>query len=116
MKIDKIVKNFKSIQKGELKPIKPLSVYGLDIIACKNLNKQFMGIKAIDNLTINIPQAQTTGLIGPNGSGKTTLMNILTGMLNRIAAKFAFATKSENVSNRTNSENIALHALFKMAD
>ena len=81
MRINQIVKNFISIQEGSLKPIEPLSVYGLDIIACKNLNKQFMGIKAIDNLTINIPQAQTTGLIGPNGSGKTTLMNILTGML-----------------------------------
>ena len=73
--------NFKKLQSGVACDAKIASPYGLDIITCKSLNKQFMGIKAIDNLSIAIPQAMTTGLIGPNGSGKTTLMNILTGML-----------------------------------
>ncbi len=51
------------------------------IISVKNLSKHFGGLKAIDDLTTEIPQGTTTGLIGPNGSGKTTLMNILTGIL-----------------------------------
>lgn len=55
--------------------------YGENIITCSHLVKQFMGITAINDLSIQIPQAKTTGLIGPNGSGKTTLMNILTGMI-----------------------------------
>ena len=49
-------------------------------IEIKNLSKHFMGIKAIDELTIDIPHGVATGLIGPNGSGKTTLMNVLTGI------------------------------------
>lgn len=52
-----------------------------NIIETKNLVKQFMGLKAIDDLSVAIPQGLTTGLIGPNGSGKTTFMNILTGLL-----------------------------------
>lgn len=52
-----------------------------EIIKVINLTKQFMGLKALDNLTISIPEGLTTGLIGPNGSGKTTLMNVLTGLL-----------------------------------
>lgn len=52
-----------------------------EIIKVKNLTKQFMGLKALDDLTISIPEGLTTGLIGPNGSGKTTLMNVLTGLL-----------------------------------
>lgn len=52
-----------------------------DIIKIKNMTKQFMGLKALDDLSIGIPEGATTGLIGPNGSGKTTLMNVLTGLL-----------------------------------
>lgn len=52
-----------------------------------------MGIKAIDDLTLQIPQAQTTGLIGPNGSGKTTLMNILTGLIKPDSGKITVRDK-----------------------
>ncbi len=52
-----------------------------NIIEVKNLTKQFMGLKAIDNLSVGFPSGKATGLIGPNGSGKTTLMNVLTGLL-----------------------------------
>lgn len=51
------------------------------IIKVENLTKQFMGLKAINDLTLEIPAGTATGLIGPNGSGKTTLMNVLTGLL-----------------------------------
>ncbi|MFI3241875.1 MAG: ATP-binding cassette domain-containing protein [Alphaproteobacteria bacterium] len=51
------------------------------LIKTQNLSKNFMGVKAVDGLTINIPEGKATGLIGPNGSGKSTLMNLLTGMI-----------------------------------
>lgn len=51
------------------------------IIQTTDLKKHFMGVKAIDGLSVKIPAGVATGLIGPNGSGKTTLMNLLTGML-----------------------------------
>lgn len=39
----------------------------------------FDGLKALSNVTLDIPPARVTGLIGPNGAGKTTLVNVLTG-------------------------------------
>jgi branched-chain amino acid transport system ATP-binding protein len=80
-KVKDISASFKKIQSGLAYNVNPPTSYGLDIITIKHLTKQFMGIKAIDDLTVNIPQAMTIGLIGSNGSGKTTLVNILTGML-----------------------------------
>jgi ABC-2 type transport system ATP-binding protein len=52
-----------------------------DIIQTKNLTKVFGKNKALDNLTLNIKDAQNYGLLGPNGAGKTTLIRILAGIL-----------------------------------
>ena len=53
----------------------------MSVLTTKNLTKRFAGVKAIDNLSLEIKPGQVTGLIGPNGSGKTTLIDVLTGQL-----------------------------------
>ncbi len=44
------------------------------------LTIQFGGLKAVQNLNLEIPKGAIYGLIGPNGAGKTTLFNMLTGV------------------------------------
>jgi branched-chain amino acid transport system ATP-binding protein len=39
----------------------------------------FEGLKALSNVSLDVPREKVTGLIGPNGAGKTTLVNVLTG-------------------------------------
>lgn len=92
-KVKDISANFKKLQTGTAADFNPQSAYGPDIITVKNLTKSFMGIKAIDDLSVNIPQAMTVGLIGSNGSGKTTLVNILTGMLRPDSGEIAVRDK-----------------------
>lgn len=64
-----------------------------NLLEVKNLNKDFDGVKAIDNLSFEIKSGIITGLIGPNGSGKTTVFNILTGMLKPDSGKVFFKGK-----------------------
>src|SRR4051794_24997905 len=44
------------------------------------LSVQFAGVKAVDEVDIDIRRGEVLGLIGPNGAGKTTLVNALTGL------------------------------------
>lgn len=51
------------------------------MIKVEHLTKQFGTVKAVNNLSFEIPSGQVVGLLGPNGAGKTTTMRLLTGYL-----------------------------------
>ncbi len=46
----------------------------------KNLTKSFGSFKALDDLTMHVPEGTVYGLVGPNGAGKSTLIRCLTGV------------------------------------
>jgi ABC-type branched-subunit amino acid transport system ATPase component len=50
-------------------------------LVCTGLSKSFSGVKALSDVSLQVPPASVTGLIGPNGSGKTTLLNCVSGIL-----------------------------------
>ncbi len=50
------------------------------MIRVENLCKHFGGLKAVDQVTLEIEAGSITGLIGPNGAGKTTLFNTIAGL------------------------------------
>ena len=51
------------------------------MITFENLTKIYRGIKAVDNLSLNVPQGTIFGFIGPNGAGKTTTIKMMAGVL-----------------------------------
>ena len=50
------------------------------MLELKNVSKSFGKFKALDNLTMTIPQGSVYGLVGPNGAGKTTAIRHITGV------------------------------------
>jgi len=50
-------------------------------ITIDGLTKDYGDVRAVDGLTLSIPEAEVFGLLGPNGSGKTTTINCITGLL-----------------------------------
>ena len=51
------------------------------MITLEHVTKRYGSFKALEDVSLSIPQGQVLGLLGPNGAGKTTLLNILTGCL-----------------------------------
>ncbi|MCA0988101.1 ABC transporter ATP-binding protein [Guptibacillus algicola] len=50
------------------------------VIEMKNIRKEFPGIVANDNITLQLQKGEIHALLGENGAGKSTLMNVLFGL------------------------------------
>ena len=68
------------------------------MIKIKNVTKEYVeGIKAVDNLSIDINPGEIYGFIGPNGAGKSTTIKMITGITD--------PTEGEIIINGVSSQN-----------
>lgn len=47
------------------------------LIEARSIVKQFVGHRALDHVSLSVPEGSIFGLLGPNGAGKTTLIRII---------------------------------------
>ncbi len=97
------------------------------MIEIRNVSKCFGSRRALDDVSLNLPQGQIIGLFGENGAGKTTLMKCILGFLRfsgqillddepitrRNIAKISFATSEHssfpNLTAKAHKEFYELH-------
>ncbi len=52
----------------------------MSLLSLQNVDKTFGGLRALKEVSFDVPAKAIFGLIGPNGAGKTTLFNVITGV------------------------------------
>ena len=66
----------------------PEKIISSDIAICThNLTRDFESVRALDNLSLEIPSGSIFGFLGPNGAGKTTTIRLLLGLLEPTSGK-----------------------------
>jgi branched-chain amino acid transport system ATP-binding protein len=50
------------------------------LLDVKGISKSFSGLRAVQNVSFEVPEGKIVGLIGPNGAGKTTCFNMIAGV------------------------------------
>ena len=75
------------------------------MLSIKGVNKSFGGLKALQNVSLQVKKDTIYGLIGPNGAGKTTFFNVITGLYEPDSGEF--------ILNGAHYEPTAVHEVAK---
>lgn len=89
------------------------------IIEMLNITKEFPGIKANDNITLQLRKGEIHALLGENGAGKSTLMSILFGLYQPTSGVIKKNGKEVHINNPNdaNELNIGMvHQHFKLVE
>ncbi|HHW47678.1 MAG TPA: sugar ABC transporter ATP-binding protein [Clostridiaceae bacterium] len=60
------------------------------ILSIKNVSKSFPGVKALDQVSLEVRRGTVHGIVGENGAGKSTLMKILSGVYQKDSGTIIF--------------------------
>ena len=60
------------------------------ILKMEEVSKAFGGVKALENVSVEVYPGDILGIIGPNGSGKTTIVNSITGFIKPTSGRVYF--------------------------
>src|SRR5471030_2343832 len=70
------------------------AVMNESILSVKHLMMHFGGIKALNDVSLDVKRGSITALIGPNGAGKTTVFNCLTGFYKASGGTISLNTRT----------------------
>ncbi len=70
---------------------RPRAAFGPPLLELSGVSRAFGGLKAVDDVTLSVPEGMIYGVIGPNGAGKTTLFNVINGFLAADKGSMRFA-------------------------
>ena len=60
----------------------------MSILTVRNVNKRFAGLKALNEVNLDVEEGTVHAIIGPNGAGKSTLLNCFIGAWIRTPAQW----------------------------
>ena len=89
------------------------------VVEMLNIRKEFPGIVANDNITLQLKQGEIHALLGENGAGKSTLMGMLFGMYKPDRGSIKVRGKEVKISNPNVANDLGIgmvHQHFKLVD
>ncbi|WP_456271489.1 ABC transporter ATP-binding protein [Bacillus sp. AK031] len=89
------------------------------VIEMLNIRKEFPGIVANDNITLQLKQGEIHALLGENGAGKSTLMNVLFGLYQPEKGEIKVNGKSVKITNPNIANDLGIgmvHQHFMLVD
>jgi len=83
------------------------------VLSLKNISKSFPGVKALDNVSIDIKRGTVHALCGENGAGKSTLMKILSGIYTKDKGEILINETPVTISSPIDAEKLGISIIYQ---
>jgi ribose transport system ATP-binding protein len=83
------------------------------ILSMQNVDKSFPGVKALDQVSIDVARGHVHGVVGENGAGKSTLMKILSGVYKKDAGTIIFDGQTIKHTTPIESQKMGMSIIYQ---
>jgi simple sugar transport system ATP-binding protein len=83
------------------------------ILEMKSIHKSFGGLKALDDVSLELHCGEVLGLVGDNAAGKSTLMKILTGFYHADSGKIFLDGKEVTIDSPKLSKRLGIEMVYQ---
>ena len=83
------------------------------VVEMRDISISFGGIKAVDQVSIDLYQGEVLGLVGHNGAGKTVLIKILSGALRRDKGEIFINGKKARISKPSDARHYGIETIYQ---
>ncbi len=86
---------------------------GTPLIELRNMRKAFGGIRAVDDVSINLFPGEVVGVLGHNGAGKSVLMKMVSGALERDGGEIFINGQKVEINNPRDARRYNIETIYQ---
>ena len=83
------------------------------LVELKNISISFGGIRAVDDVSLNVEAGQVVGLLGHNGAGKSTLIKILSGAYQKDSGEIWIDGKKVEINSPRDARDQNIETIYQ---
>lgn len=83
------------------------------LLEMKEISKEFPGVKALDQVSIQVHQSEILALLGENGAGKSTLMKVLAGVHQPSHGEIYIKGERVSIEGPKHSQNLGISIIYQ---
>ena len=84
-----------------------------NLIELKNISKDFPGVRALKNVSLDVRHGEVLALVGENGAGKSTLIKILTGVYKPTAGEVYWEGKKVHITMPAEAQRLGIATIYQ---
>ena len=83
------------------------------VLRLNGITKTFPGVKALNNVSLELKKGEILGLVGENGAGKSTLMKILTGAYTKDAGSIELDSQIVEIDSTSKGRQLGISIIYQ---